>query len=134
MVRTWRYLTITNDNFITIIFQVGWNLILEFLWLNIVRHRLISLIFASDKYEKNSYLSLVIVEHQRLSRHFWKLMTHLFKFNESMFIVCHQKRLFRTFQKSIRKNILVACYVDEKWLTNLGLQVFHLKKMSSFQK
>ena len=36
----------------TIIFQVSETLILEFLSLNIVRYRLISLIFANDKYEK----------------------------------------------------------------------------------
>ena len=43
-------------------------------------------------------------------------------------------KVFSKFPKSIWKKSLVVCYVDEKWLTNLDLQDFHLKKTSNFQK
>ena len=36
---------------------------------------------------------------------------------------------FSTYLKNqYEKRVLLHCYVDEKWLTNLDLQVFHLKK------
>ena len=38
-------------------------------------------------------------------------------------------KIFSTYLKNqCEKRVLLHCYVDEKWLTNLDLQVFHLKK------
>ena len=41
-------------------------------------------------------------------------------------------KIFSTYLKNqYEKRVLLHCYVDEKWLTNLDLQVFHLKKTSN---
>ena len=81
------------------------------------------MIFTNDKYVKILYFLLLIIEHQKENRHIqiqWK------------YVQCvSSDKVFSTFQKSIWKS-LVECYVDEKWVTDLGLQVFHLKKQATF--
>ena len=46
--------------------------------------------------------------------------------------MCVIRQSFFNISKVNMKKSLVECYVDEKWLTNLGLQVFHLKKQATF--